>query len=444
MNHLNVVPEDVANDTDDSVSVTSSITDAEGFQLKISKKRRRELNASRRSSDTIISAHSVVNRGLTVIFVPEDASKPLTKLNQLRLSELLNSHAPDCVIAIRPNNRLNLLAVDTRNNDATKSLLKVTCLLGTSVRAYEPQSRNAAVAVIKGVDNTITTEELREQLRSTVPVTSLRRLGSSTTIRLTFDSEKLPDHVLVGLVRHKTELYIDKPIQCRRCGKFGHVTSACGAQQVCPNCSGLHSKEVCETQSPRCSNCGGDHDFFSHKCPKWQEEQDISRIRRTTHVDYVSARKTIAISHERDSSLPAVPRLTAEPKRLDSSNCPKLVRGPTPASQEANLNQPRFRPASTELPKSDNVNRASHDHESSRPYACAVERGRFSGHPKPSTSQVTENALPNQHINGVWTTIVQSALRQIQQLLSHSQSSLARLAQQVIDLIQPFLLSMFN
>lgn len=83
----------------------------------------------------------------------------------------------------------------------------MTCLLGTLVRAYEPQSIHAAVAVIKGVDSTITTEQLREQLRSTVPVTSLSRLGSSTTIRLMFNSEKWPDHVLVGLVRHKTEVY---------------------------------------------------------------------------------------------------------------------------------------------------------------------------------------------------------------------------------------------
>lgn len=111
---LNSVSEDVANGNDNSVSVSSSITDTEGFQLKIFKKRR-EFNASRRSTDTIISEHFVVNRSLTVIFVLEDASKPPTKLNQLRLSELTNSHAPDCIIAIRPNNRLNLIAVDTRN-----------------------------------------------------------------------------------------------------------------------------------------------------------------------------------------------------------------------------------------------------------------------------------------------------------------------------------------
>lgn len=165
---------------------------------------------------------------------------------------------------------------------------------------------------------------------------------------------------------------------------------------------------------------------------------------RNKKLVVLHARKSIVISHERDCSLPAVPRLIAQPRRLDTSNCPKLVKRPTPASQEDNLNQPRFQLASTELQKGGNVDRASDGHESPRSYACVLEKGRFPGHPKESASPVAENALATQHMNGVWTTIVQSTLRPIQQLLSHSQSPLTILAQQVIDLILPFILGMLK
>lgn len=71
MTPLKATAEDVIKDNDDSVGVSSSITDTEGFHLKMSKKRTRGLlNVSRASSDAIILEHSVVNPGLKVTFVP--------------------------------------------------------------------------------------------------------------------------------------------------------------------------------------------------------------------------------------------------------------------------------------------------------------------------------------------------------------------------------------
>lgn len=50
----------------------------------------------------------------------------------------LENIAPDEVLYVRPNPRLNLLALDTRNTRSAKSLVSLTSLEGIAVKTYEP------------------------------------------------------------------------------------------------------------------------------------------------------------------------------------------------------------------------------------------------------------------------------------------------------------------
>ncbi|CAN7982033.1 unnamed protein product [Ixodes pacificus] len=134
---------------DISDSDSMGTTDDEGFILQLSKKakkRRHRAQSTSSSSSTIISIENK-SPALTVIYMPIDQTKIITKLNELKLTELLESHAPASVIQIRPNYRLNL-SVDTRNMAASSSLLKVSSLLGIPVRAFEPRSPAQATGVI--------------------------------------------------------------------------------------------------------------------------------------------------------------------------------------------------------------------------------------------------------------------------------------------------------
>ncbi|CAN7978424.1 unnamed protein product [Ixodes persulcatus] len=214
---------------DFSDSDSMGTTDDEGFILQLSKKvkkRRPGAQSTSSSSSTIISIENK-SPALTVIYMPIDQTKIITKLNELKLTELLESHAPASVIQIRPNYRLNLLSVDTRNMAASSSLLKVSSLLGIPVRAFEPRSPTQATGVIKGIDATIKidSKDTIAQLRSNdnTPVISARRLGTSASVAITFASPRLPDYIFLGLVRHKVELFVEKPIQCHRCSRFGHT-----------------------------------------------------------------------------------------------------------------------------------------------------------------------------------------------------------------------------
>ncbi|KAG0432767.1 hypothetical protein HPB47_020538 [Ixodes persulcatus] len=73
---------------------------------------------------------------------------------------------PECIMEIRFNNSLNLIAVDLRNGQTTRGLLRCTVLCGIKVRAYEPLPRHCATGVIRDVDTTLTDEEIANNLRS--------------------------------------------------------------------------------------------------------------------------------------------------------------------------------------------------------------------------------------------------------------------------------------
>ncbi|KAG0412943.1 hypothetical protein HPB47_009912 [Ixodes persulcatus] len=96
----------------------------------------------------------------------EDITPAIASLNSLRLSNTLAKTFPECILEIRYNSRLNLVAVDVRNGQTTRGLLRCTELCGIKVRAYEPLPRQCATGVIKDVDTTLTYEEITNNLRS--------------------------------------------------------------------------------------------------------------------------------------------------------------------------------------------------------------------------------------------------------------------------------------
>ncbi|KAG0445089.1 hypothetical protein HPB47_023913 [Ixodes persulcatus] len=133
--------------------------------VKTRKKRKKTSPNSSLSAETVCSA-GVVPEGLTVVFTPLEEGHVITSLSSLKLSLALEKMFPECILEIRFNNRLNLIAVDVRNGQTTRGLLRCTVLCGIKVRAYEPLPRHCATGVIRDVDTTLTDEEIANNLRS--------------------------------------------------------------------------------------------------------------------------------------------------------------------------------------------------------------------------------------------------------------------------------------
>ncbi|KAG0445221.1 hypothetical protein HPB47_018221 [Ixodes persulcatus] len=188
-------------------------TNSAPFQL-VQNRKRRKASTSSESSDKTVKTMNHTDPHLTVIVRPKDPDKVIATINPKKIQEKLDMTAPDGVILVRPNRRLNVLAIDTRNRDATKALLALTTLDGIAVLAYEPLPRESAAGVIYEVPADLTEVELQLAVRTTAPVISIRRLGKSETVKLVFSTDTLPEYVTIGHTRYKTQPYIEKPRNC--------------------------------------------------------------------------------------------------------------------------------------------------------------------------------------------------------------------------------------
>ncbi|KAG0424056.1 hypothetical protein HPB47_000188 [Ixodes persulcatus] len=178
------------------------------------------------SSETIIQSKAI-EEGLTVVFAPADTETLITSLSSVKLSRALQNSCPEGIHEVRSNSRLNVIAVDTRNGEATKTLLNLKALCGIPVMSYSPLAGTTVNEIIQDVDKELSNEEITSHLRSNIKVGAVRRLGKSSTVKVTFRGKILPTHVLLGHVRLPVHPFQERPIQCLNCFGFGHKRMAC-------------------------------------------------------------------------------------------------------------------------------------------------------------------------------------------------------------------------
>ncbi|KAG0427141.1 hypothetical protein HPB47_025815 [Ixodes persulcatus] len=282
-------------DDKELASVSGSIADDNqgAFQDVVRGTKRRCPSQASGSSEKTIITQTEPTVGLVVLFTPVDGDVRIDSINSVRLTSTLETLVPSCVIEVRYNRRKNLLAIDTRNGQTTRTLFGQTTLCGMKVRAFEPRGKASSVGIVRDIDSTLSDSAILGVLRSTVGIRNVRRIFKSTTIRVEFASPTLPEHVYVGLVRHGADLYVNNPIQCHRCGLFGHVAAVCKRSLTCLRCAQPHATTECKGSSTLCVNCKKPHETTSQQCPFWQAKRSVCRYRCENNVSFAEARAQV-------------------------------------------------------------------------------------------------------------------------------------------------------
>lgn len=256
-------------------------------------KRRRDSSQCQQVAANHVSPHPP-RGGLVVIIKPTDPSKLITRFNPLVVKSALESVAPGGVLQVRPNYRLNLLAVDTRNTHFTERLLQITSIAKIQVHAYQPHPRNCGMGVIKGVVTDLSDSDIADALRQRVAIRSIRRLGQkSQSVLIVFATETTPEHVIIGYTRYRVFEYTETPTQCTKCQRFGHVAAVCTFSLRCARCAENHDRSTCGVNDPRCANCTQQHESTSLKCPVRRKENAITRVKTANKTDYKSAKAIV-------------------------------------------------------------------------------------------------------------------------------------------------------
>ena len=108
---------------------------------------------------------------------------------------------------------------------------------------------------------------------------------------LTFALPKVPERISIGYMMRNVKPYIQSPMRCFKCQKFGHTASRCRSEQMtCQQCGHEAHDNAC-SQEPSCPNCKGSHGPRSKHCPKYKEEIAISKIKSEKNISYLEAKR---------------------------------------------------------------------------------------------------------------------------------------------------------
>ena len=197
-------------------------------------------------------------------------------------------------------------------------------------------------------------EEIKENLASQ-GVTHVKRITirrdkeqvKTNTLILTFNNPKRPDKLKIFFQLISVSPYIPNPLRCYWCQKFGHHENNCRNPPKCGHCADARNHGECGNPV-KCANCDGPHPAYSNKCPVWQKEKEVTRVKFTNNVSYPEARKivenipvqtysTIVKSSSkvmRDASTQTCDASTQTPESIPANTVPAVAAGKPSASAD--------------------------------------------------------------------------------------------------------------
>lgn len=236
---------------------------------------------------------------MTIIFRTCNEADSLKKVNSIKLFKEFISKGgmPQETRDIRNGG----LAVDFLPETPSGPLLQITELQGIPVTASLPMMRSTSVGVIKGVHWELTEDEILAESRTTpdIQITSAKRLARpdqrSWVVKLTFQGLLLPERVLLAGRSHRIHTYLEKPLQCLSCARYGHSARVCRSSPRCLTCSQDHDPKTCQNKdAPSCAICRGPHPANSNLCPNRGFQTKVAEVRATTNSTFKAARKAVS------------------------------------------------------------------------------------------------------------------------------------------------------
>lgn len=313
----------------------------------------------------------------------EDSSGPHTifvehkylnfgKLHPLRISEKLYNLGGDeqyiDYLDIVGRNRVQIF---TKSARAANILVKNPVFEQNNLIAYIPLHLTTKKGLIRGVDTSFKEEELKNIIKSEIPVKSVQRRYKNVVdkdgkiikvprqqVILTFDRLALPQSVFIYKLRHNVEVWYSPVTQCFNCLRYGHTSKQCKSQKKCKNCG-----DVLNTGETRCAECKtscihcdtNDHNSTSKECPMYLKQKRTKEAMANLNLTFKEAEKLV--DHPSYSSL--VIKNKFMPLTSSSSEFPSL---PVRKNSDFSLSQPTNK---VDYPKSLSISQPSTSHMTS-------------------------------------------------------------------------------
>lgn len=230
---------------------------------------------------TLVTYKKNRSRGIPVLFKPSLPEKSFWNVNPNVVAKTIRSAAQESILHHRIN-RDGSMCVFVQSEGAVANLMSLQVVAGIAVMVTIPTSYVKNMAKVYDVPLEYTDEALASYLEDDGVIAARRQVrhifhedGSEEYIPLknvilTFQSnKKLPLEINLGFATHKVHEYVEGPVQCYRCQRFGHLARSCRWSPRCKFCSGPHTLTECTARrQPKCANCDGPHAASHSLCPR--------------------------------------------------------------------------------------------------------------------------------------------------------------------------------
>lgn len=109
----------------------------------------------------------------------------------------------------------------------------------------------------------------------------------SLSVLLEFRESLIPERVRVGCMSFPVRPYIQPPLCCCKCQRYGHIAAVCKGKQRCPKCGGEHRVEECKDNvQDKCCNCGGQHRVTYEGYEVRKRAVEIQQVKTVNNISY--------------------------------------------------------------------------------------------------------------------------------------------------------------
>ncbi|KAH7986884.1 hypothetical protein HPB52_024664 [Rhipicephalus sanguineus] len=206
---------------------------------------------------------------------------------------------------VRVNHRRNLIAVDTTPTGDVADLLQISTIVDIPVKV-KVLVENTCMGEVFGVDPDIHLEDITSNISSSVGIVSCTRRGN--TLRVTFEGITAPEELILFKQRRPVRACLPRPLQCNRCGVYGHAAATCSRDRRCLRCGRSHTEGPCTAENPRCLHCKGRHPANEPRCSSWQLQRQTAFILATSGGKLTrrqALEKAQAAAHAKRNGAPA-------------------------------------------------------------------------------------------------------------------------------------------
>lgn len=197
------------------------------------------------------------------------------------------------------------VSVQFKTAEDANKFISHSCLATHKYTATIPSYHVSRIGIVRGVPVDWDVSRLAEAMDTDGcgKVLKARRLSRKKTVNdttvweptqsvvVTFEGQRLPNHVYVFHTSLLVETYMLPTIQCFKCCRFGHVKTQCRSDPRCYKCSEDHPGESClvPKSSATCLFCMGCHYATDKDCFEQGRQRTIKNIMSEKSISYREA-----------------------------------------------------------------------------------------------------------------------------------------------------------